>query len=85
MHNIGITAVLNGWIVTCGCQTLVFDECGSMLRKIKEYMENPEVVEKQYLDSSINAHLFKDPVPIRPRAFGTFNGDSPANEERQQK
>jgi hypothetical protein len=49
MRGVSIDAVLNGYIVKVGCQTLVFQSRGELLVELAAYLENPGEVEKRYL------------------------------------
>jgi len=55
IREITIKAILNGYIVQIGCQTLVFNDLNTMMLEISRYFENPEKTEKFYLETSINA------------------------------
>lgn len=44
-----IKPVLNGYIVEVGCQTVVFETMDRMLYELRRYLENPSVVEKEYM------------------------------------
>jgi hypothetical protein len=59
LREIKITPVLNGWIVTVGCQTVVFNDKPNMLNEIDAYLDDPERVEKTYQETAVNArHVF---------------------------
>jgi hypothetical protein len=49
-----IRAVLNGFIVRCGCQEVVFKSLFDMTAEINKYYTDPEVVEKEYQEKAIN-------------------------------
>lgn len=63
IRSITIKAVLNGFIVQCGCQTLVVDSVDKLVLGIKAYLENPEVVEKEWLNNSINSKHTQSEIP----------------------
>lgn len=48
-HDIGITFVLNGCILEIGCQKVVFETKEKLLAELTRYLENPGVVEKEYM------------------------------------
>ena len=41
---------MNGFIVTAGCQTLVFERSESLLKELGRYLDKPQEVEKEYLE-----------------------------------
>ena len=55
LRNIKIKSVLNGWIVEVGCQTLVFRDLTHMTTQLKLYLNDPEGLEKKYLEESVNS------------------------------
>ncbi len=65
IRDINIQAVLNGYIVKVGCQTVVFESLDSMLGELKSYCRDPEFVERSYLENAINA---KQMFGNQPRA-----------------
>lgn len=50
MREVRITAVMNGYIVTVGCQTLVFTTREEMLTELGRYLANPCGVEAEYIE-----------------------------------
>lgn len=54
IRHIEIDAVLNGFTVRVGCQTLVFDSVSALTDQLARYLRNPEEMEKQYA-ASLNA------------------------------
>lgn len=57
MRNVTIEAVLNGFIVSVGCQRVVFTGLSDMLTELRRYCINPRETEQHYLEHSCNAHL----------------------------
>lgn len=53
-QNITIKAALNGYIVVCGCGTVVFESKKKMLSEISRYLDNPCKVEKEYQSKKRN-------------------------------
>jgi len=49
-----ITAVLNGWIVTCGCQTVVCQERNQLVSDLDAYLKDPDATEARFLKSGVN-------------------------------
>lgn len=54
LRNIQIEPVLNGWIVHCGCQRIVFTDKQNMLREIGKYYADPQGTERRYLEKRAN-------------------------------
>lgn len=52
-RQIQIRAVLNGFIVKAGCQTLVFETKAQLLGAIAEYLGNPQATEEKFLKESL--------------------------------
>lgn len=48
MRNIKIKRVMNGFVVGCGCQELVFETVEKLLSELKRYLDSPDVTEKEY-------------------------------------
>lgn len=57
MREVKITAALNGWVVQCGCQKLVYVNQESLLADLGAYMKNPAEKEKTMLAMSVNAGM----------------------------
>jgi len=85
MRDIGIRAVLNGYVVTAGCQALVFQDRENMLREIGRYLSKPEEVEKEYIKCAVNGFKPDDPrqnpapgiIPEGLRALASPDNPSP--------
>lgn len=66
-----ITAVLNGWIVTCGCQTVVYQERNQLVSELDAYLKDPDATAARFLKSSVNqAHTGGEPVAIQHAGVG---------------
>ncbi len=63
---ITISAVLNGWIVQCGCQTLVFHDRDTLVRELDAYLRDPVGTEKRVLGDSINASHMGGAIEAAP-------------------
>ena len=50
VNDIFICKALNGYIVRCGCQSVVFESKERMLFELSRYWDNPSKIEKEYLD-----------------------------------
>ena len=55
IREITIRAVMNGFIVTVGCQTIVFDKIEHLVGALNDYLMDPMRTEKRWLDTAINA------------------------------
>lgn len=74
MREVRITPVLNGFIVTVGCQTVVFTSMNDLLRELKSYQIDSASVEKEYLSGSINKVEMDTQVPTTTDpTFGVFH------------
>ena len=62
MRTVTVTAVLNGWMVKVGCQTLVYSDQKSLLKDLGEYMANPQAKEKKFISSAVNKRLMECPA-----------------------
>lgn len=45
-----INPVTNGYIVHCGCMELVFTDRDKMLTEIDKYYDDPDKVEREYIE-----------------------------------
>ena len=48
MRNIKIKRVMNGVVVGCGCQELVFETVEKLLSELKRYLDSPDETEREY-------------------------------------
>ena len=51
---VSIAAVLNGWIVTVGCQTVVYQERNQLVSDLDAYLKDPTATEERFLKASVN-------------------------------
>ena len=74
-----ITAVLNGWIVTCGCQTVVYQDHTQLVADLHAYLTDPDATEQRFLTTGVNRQHTGGPAtaptPPDPRSYGA----SPVN------
>jgi|11_taG_2_1085331.scaffolds.fasta_scaffold02189_8 hypothetical protein len=54
MKDIKIEGVLNGWIVSVGCQKIVFTSRTQMFKEMGKYFDNPKDMERKYLKKAKN-------------------------------
>ena len=64
MNKIEIETVLNGWIVTVGCQRVVFDNMTMLLDALMDYLDDPKAVEEKWLESSINSEHVRKTISV---------------------
>lgn len=55
---ITIQPVLNGWVITAGCQQVAFVDLRLMASEIIRYYTEPDVIEKVCLEGSVNRALY---------------------------
>jgi len=60
---ITISPTLNGFVVSVGCQCVVFDSVGKLACAIAEYYQNPEATEKKFIKERVN-NTMDNPVGI---------------------
>ena len=60
MRTVTVNAVLNGWVVKCGCQTLVYMNPDKLVEDLREYMLNPKLKEAAIIESAVNKRLIQD-------------------------
>lgn len=76
IHEITIRAVLNGYVVQVGCQTVVFQSQEAMLSELGQYLRDPEGMEKRY-SAFPNARftLNNGPAGVQAQTCETYPGD----------
>lgn len=57
VREIHITPVLNGFIVSVGCQRVVFNTPEQLADNVRDYFKNPEATEKKFVGSAVNKTL----------------------------
>lgn len=50
VQEIKIQKVLNGFVLKVGCQAIVFEQKNQMLSELARYYDNPQAVEKEYME-----------------------------------
>ena len=63
-HEIHIKPVLNGFVVRCGCQEVVFPNLSTMTNEIFRYYADPEAVEKEYRANAVNKPMVGTTVAL---------------------
>jgi len=80
LNQIIITPVLNGWIVTAGCQRLAFSDPQRLANAVWDWLVRPEETEKRFIAESINRRLLGQRTLEQPRdAAGQEILPPPAN------
>lgn len=57
IHEIKIKAVLNGYIVNVGCQTVVFNDRNMLMCELNHYLQDPAETEKRYREQALNRDI----------------------------
>lgn len=66
LRDVTIHAVANGYVVTVGCQTFVFQDRVVMLHEIGAYLTDPEGTEKRYREHEPNMKHTDGGGPVTP-------------------
>lgn len=71
IRNIHIKPVLNGFVVTVGCQELVYASTSALLFDLGDYFGNPEQTEARILKGAIHRkHTLLGDRPVDPQMDG---------------
>lgn len=54
LRDINIRPALNGFIVQCGCQTIVFETVDKLVDNLRDYLRDPDRHEKTFMAAGIN-------------------------------
>jgi len=57
MKEVKINAVLNGFTVKVGCQTMVYTDIPSLIKDMRGYLKDWDKKEKEILDGALNKKL----------------------------
>jgi len=79
IRDIRISAVLNGFEVKVGCQTLVFTDVTEMLKEIRRYLKKPEEVEKEYLEKALNVKHVVPGIALATQYYASPGGSTSAS------
>lgn len=60
IRDITIKAVLNGYVCTVSCQTVVFDNTRNLTEALKEYLADPEGMERMWRTLPNARHVLND-------------------------
>lgn len=75
-RTITIDAVLNGFVIKAGCQTLVFNTAEELLRELDAYIKNLQETEELFLKASRYGMKGDGLIPT-PRAYDQCAIDPP--------
>jgi hypothetical protein len=70
---ITINAVLNGWIVTVGCQTVVYQDRNQLTSDLDAYLKDPEATEARFLKTAVNQAHTLGGAPATAAPTATLN------------
>lgn len=59
-----IRPVLNGFIVECGCQSVVISTVAQLAAEIAAYYTDPTATEKRYIANAVNKPSFAQPEAL---------------------
>ena len=76
---IEIRVVLNGFVVTVGCQTVVYQDADDLLEELGAYFRDPDAAEKRYSECLHARHTLND----GPRAVPTMTNERQWAQEGQ--
>jgi len=60
MREVTVKAVLNGWTVKVGCQTLVYTDIDKLTEDLREYAQNPQAKEKAMIERAVNKRILTE-------------------------
>lgn len=63
MREITIRPVLNGFVVSVGCQKLVFPTMGELTCALIDYQRDPDATEKKFIAEAVNKTMNDGPAP----------------------
>ena len=66
MRSVMVNAVLNGWTVQVGCQTLVYTDPDKLTCDLRDYLRDPKAKEAAVIESAVNKRLLQDMPPAAP-------------------
>ena len=69
MRSVTVNAVLNGWMVQVGCQTLVYTDPDKLTGDLRDYLRDPKAKETVVIESAVNKRLLQD----MPQPMATLN------------
>ena len=73
MRSVTVNAVLNGWTVQVGCQTLVYTNPDKLTGDLRDYLRDPKAKEAAVIESAVNKRLLQEVAPIAEAPMPTLN------------
>jgi len=70
MRSVMVNAVLNGWTVQVGCQTLVYTDPDKLTGDLRDYLRDPKAKETAVIESAVNKRLLQDMPQATLNAMG---------------
>jgi len=91
MRSVTVNAVLNGWTVQVGCQTLVYTDPDKLTGDLRDYLRDPKAKEAAVIETAVNKRLLQDmpqpmaeaPMPPLNTMAGCAAQTAPMAEQRQ--
>ena len=65
VRDIHIKPVLNGFVCTVGCQTVVVNSIDALVDGIRDYYRSPEATEKKWISCALNKTMDSVPLPAQ--------------------
>lgn len=76
-RQITIHPALNGYVVTVGCQNLVFEKTETLLSELKDYLADPGKVEQYYRDTALHKDKLAEACPAPDTGLGAIGLRAP--------
>ena len=73
MRSVTVNAVLNGWTVQVGCQTLVYTDPDKLTGDLRDYLRDPKAKEAAVIESAVNKRLLQEIPAIAEAPMPTLN------------
>jgi hypothetical protein len=73
MRSVTVNAVLNGWTVQVGCQTLVYTDPDKLTGDLRDYLRDPKAKEAAVIESAVNKRLLQDVPAVAQAPMPTLN------------
>jgi len=75
-REIKIVPCLNGYVVHCGCQTVVFESREKLIEQLNRYLVNPNLTEIDYIKNAVNHMIPQLPDDVLRPAVTHLTGES---------
>lgn len=77
------TSSNKGFIVKVGCCTCIFSNKENLLSALKEYLDDPEGMEKKYIEANMGQDLVESTPPGDTEECGNDERPTPTNLSRR--